>query len=121
MTTCSHVDPPISSTVTLDPKSGYLTFINTFRADPEKAEDLLEALNKATEEIFRYEPGFVSVSLHVSADRSRVVNYAQWRSKQDYEAMSKKPEVQAHMKGAAALALSFDPVDYELRHVVVAG
>ncbi len=61
------------------------------------------------------------MSLPISADRSWVVNYAQWRSKQGYEAMSKKPEVQAHIKGAAALALSFDPLDYELKHVVLAG
>jgi hypothetical protein len=48
------------------------------------------------------------------------MNYAQWRSKEDYVAMSKHPEVQAHMKQAAGLAISFDPVDYGLRDVVLA-
>ena len=34
--------------------------------------------------------------------------------------MSKQPEVQAHMKQAAAMAISFDPVDYDLRDVALA-
>jgi len=33
--------------------------------------------------------------------------------------MSKKPEIQAHTKQAAALAISFDPVDYDLREVIL--
>jgi hypothetical protein len=49
-----------------------------------------------------------------------VLNYAQWRSKEDYIAMSKQPEIQAHIKQAAALAKSFDPVGYDLRDIVLA-
>jgi hypothetical protein len=48
------------------------------------------------------------------------LNYAQWRSKDDYVAMSKQPKIQVHMKQVAALAISFDPVDYDLRDVVLA-
>src|SRR5579864_5850009 len=104
----------------LDPEAGYLTFINTFAVEPENAERLLQALKNATEEIFRHQPGFISANLHMSRDRRRVLNYAQWRSKEHYVAMSKQPEVQAHMKKAAALAISFDPVDYDLRDIVLA-
>ena len=121
MTSSSRISTPDSSKVTLDPQGEYLTFINTFTVEPDKAEALLEALQAATAELFRHQPGFISVSLHVSLDGRRVVNYAQWRSKQDYEAMSKTPEIQDHMKKAAALASSFDPVDYKLRDVVLAG
>ena len=105
---------------TLDPQAGYLTFINTFTVAPENAERLLQALRNATEEIFRHQPGFISANLHISRDRRRILNYAQWRSREDYLAMSKKPEIQAHMKQAAALAISFDPVDYDLCDVVLA-
>lgn len=105
---------------TLDPKEGYLTFINTFTVEPENAERLLQALKNATEQIFRHQAGFISANLHVSRDLRRVLNYAQWRSKEDYIAMSKKPEIQAHMKQAAALVISFDPADYDLRVVVPA-
>ena len=108
------------SKVTLDPAGKYLTFINTISVEPEKAEDLLEALRSSTEEIFRQQPGFMSANLHLSADGKRVVNYAQWRSKEDYMRAAKRPEIQQHMQSAATLAIAFDPVDYVLRHSVTA-
>ena len=117
--TVSTAQPNVVRT-TLDPKDGYLTFINTFTVEPDNAERLLQALRDATEEIFRHQAGFISANLHISRDQRRVLNYAQWRSKEDYVAMSKEPEVQVHMKRAAALAISFDPVDYDLLDVVLA-
>jgi len=117
--TVSTAQPKIART-TLDLKDGYLTFINTFTLEPDNAERLIKALRDATEEIFRHQPGFISANLHISHDLRRVVNYAQWRSKEDYVAMSKQPEIQAHMKQAAALAITFDPVDYDLREIVLA-
>jgi quinol monooxygenase YgiN len=84
----------------------------------QAADRLVENLQKATEEIFRDQPGFISANLHVSRGRRKVVNYAQWRSKEDYAAMSKLPGIQAHMKAATALATGFDPVDYDLRAVM---
>jgi catechol 2,3-dioxygenase-like lactoylglutathione lyase family enzyme/quinol monooxygenase YgiN len=116
--TVSTAQPKVART--LDPKGGYLTLLNTFTVEPENAERLLQALRNATEEIFRHQPGFISANLHISHDQRRVVNYAQWRSKQDYVTMSKQPEVRAHMKQAAALAVSFDPVAYDLRDTVLA-
>src|SRR5260370_33127329 len=103
--TVSTAQPKIARAV-LDPKDSYLTFINTFTVEPDNAERLLQALRDATEEIFRHQPGFISANLHISRDLRRVVNYAQWRSKEDDVAVSKQPEVQAHMKHAAALAIS---------------
>jgi hypothetical protein len=86
--TVSTAQPKIART-TLDRKGGYLTFINTFTVEPDNAERLLQALKDATEEIFRHQPGFVSANLHISRDLRRVLNYAQWRSKENYVAMSK--------------------------------
>jgi quinol monooxygenase YgiN len=105
---------------TLDPRDGYLTFINTFTVAPDNTERLIQALRDATEEIFRHQPGFISANLDISRDLRRVVDYAQWRSKEDYIAMSKQPKVQAHMQQVAALAISFDPVDYDLHDIVLA-
>ena len=114
-----HTEQPKEATTTLDSRSGHLTFINTFAVEPENAEQLLENLKKATKEVFRNQPGFISANLHLSHDRRKVVNYAQWRSKEDYAAMRKLPDIQSHMKAAAALATGFDPVDYELRDVIL--
>jgi hypothetical protein len=52
----------------------------------------------------------------VSDDGARVINYAQWRSRADYEAMRKTPGSQAHFQEAQALSDSFDPVLCELRY-----
>lgn len=100
---------------TLDPAAGLLTLINTFTVDPDRAEELLELLSKATEETMRHQPGFVSASFHISEDRKHLANYAQWRSKADFEAMLKNPEAQHHMKQAAAIAQAFQPILYTLR------
>lgn len=103
---------------TLDLSDGLTVFINTFYVDPDQADELSDSLAKATEEVMSGMSGFVSANLHVSEDRRRVVNYAQWRSREDYAAMFADPTAQEHMRQAAALAVSFDPVFYELRHVL---
>lgn len=100
---------------TLDPQDDYVTLINTFQVRPERAEALAEYLHHASE-VMRKLPGFVSANLHVSEDRTRVVNYAQWRAKADLEAMYRNPQAQPHLKKAAELAESFDPVLYTLRY-----
>ena len=103
---------------TLDPADHFAVFINTFSVEPERAEALAEALARATEEVMAGMPGFVSANLHISEDRRRVVNYAQWRTRKDYDAMAANPVAQAHMREAGALALSYDPVFYELLHAL---
>lgn len=102
---------------TLDPNNEYFTMINTFEVDPESAEKLMDVLHEASGPIGKL-PGFVSANLHMSLDRDRVVNYVQWRTRADFDAMQKNPDVQPHMKEAADLATSFEPVFYTLKYVV---
>ena len=104
----------------LDPSAGYFILINTFTVEPEKAQALLASLSKATEDVFAPAPGFISANLHISDDRRHVANYAQWRSKKDYEQAGKNPAVQSHMREAAKLVSSFKPVFYDLVKVHVA-
>jgi quinol monooxygenase YgiN len=106
---------------TLDPKDGYAVLINTFYVAPDRAEELLALLTAATQETMRFRPGFISANLHLSLDRTRVVNYAQWRSRADFEAILQHPEARVHMKEAANIAASFDPVLCELRYSDNAG
>lgn len=105
---------------TLDPNDGYVVLINTFTVDPEQAEALLAELIEATEQGMRTRPGFISANLHVSTDRTHVANYAQWRSYADIDAMMADPTAQTHMKRAASITTSFDPIYYELRDSVAA-
>ena len=102
---------------TLDPGDDYFTMINTFEVEPENADKLADVLHEASGPISKL-PGFVSANLHLSLDRKRVVNYVQWRTRADFEAMQNNPDVKPHMKEAADLAKSFEPVFYTLRYVI---
>ena len=118
--TLSSIDSLANKTI-LDANGNCLTFINTFTVEPERAEALIQALKHSTEETFRSKKGFISANLHMSRDHKRVVNYAQWQSKEDYVVAFKSPEVQAHIKELASMVVSFDPGDYDLRYVLTAG
>lgn len=100
---------------TLDPSRGYLVLINTFTVEPERAEELVAALSRATEHGMRQRPGFVSANLHISTDKRHVANYAQWRSQEDLDTMMKDPKAQEHMREIAVIATSFQPIYYTLQ------
>lgn len=105
---------------TLDPGASHVTTINTCAVAPEHAEALLNLLARATAETLRYVPGFVSANFHVNPDRTQVVNYAQWRSREAIAAAREYPGVAARIGEAAQIADSFTPVHHELRHSVAA-
>ncbi len=89
--------------------SKVLTLINVFTVAPEKQQQLVALLVNATQETMMHLPGFISANIHRSLDGAKVVNYAQWESKADFEAMLKNPKAAPHMQAAAALA-QFDPI-----------
>jgi quinol monooxygenase YgiN len=97
---------------TIDATRGVMTLINTFEVEPKDADRLVAMLVAATNETMRARKGFISASIHKSGDGTRVVNYAQWASKADFEAMRADPEAQKHMKECAQIAKSFDPRIY---------
>jgi quinol monooxygenase YgiN len=99
---------------TLNTDRGVVTLINTFTVAPENVDDLLDVLSRATQQTMRHMPGFISASFHVADDRRHVANYAQWRSKADFEAMLKSPAAQQHMKEASSVAKSAQPLVYSL-------
>ncbi|HEY0777715.1 MAG TPA: antibiotic biosynthesis monooxygenase family protein [Gemmatirosa sp.] len=105
---------------TLDPGAGYVTIINTYAVAPERAEALLDLLGRSTVEAIRYVPGFVSANLHVNLDRTQVVNYAQWESREAIAAAGADPQVAARIREVAQVADSFNPVQYELRQSIAA-
>ena len=86
-----------------------LTLINVFTVKPEDQQKLVQLLLDATDETMKHMPGFVSATIHKSHDGKKVVNYAQWRSLKDFEAMRQDPKAKPHMAAAAALA-TFEPI-----------
>lgn len=104
----------------LDPEAGLVTIINTYVVEPERADELIAFLVEATLSTLRHVPGFLSANLHVALDRTLVVNYAQWRSREALAAVRENPKVVALMQEQLRIAKSFAPVLYELRACIPA-
>lgn len=84
--------------VTISQENDVVTLINVFTVEPQNQQKLVDILVEATESTMQHLPGFVSANIHRSLDGVRVVNYAQWRRKEDFEAMMKNPLAGEHMK-----------------------
>jgi len=95
----------------------HATLINVFTVEPEHAAQLADLLTAATEEVMQYVDGFVSANIHLSEDRTRVVNYAQWRDAAAMQAMLQDPTAREHMAKCAELAVGFDPHLYTVESV----
>ena len=107
-------DPQAAVTV-LDPAAGHVTMINTFAVEPERADELISFLVEATRSTLRHVPGFVSANLHVALDRTQVVNYAQWESREALLAARGNAQAATLMQQTLQIAKAFAPVPYELR------
>lgn len=102
---------------TIERHGPHATLINVFTVRPDRADALATLLSDVTDEVMRHVPGFVSANIHVSTDRTRVVNYAQWENADAFEAMLADPTAREHMGRAAALAEGFDPHLYTVESV----
>src|SRR6516164_6413761 len=71
--------------VTITQSGDVVTLINLFTCDPENQQALIDAWTRATEETLGKLPGIISAALHRSKDGTRVVNYAQWKSGENWE------------------------------------
>jgi heme-degrading monooxygenase HmoA len=100
-------------TAHIDPDAHIMTLINVFTVDSDKQQRLIDMLDEATESVMKRQPGFISANIHKSADGKRVINYAQWRRKEDFASMQKNPEATEHMKRIADLA-KFEPIVCEV-------
>ncbi|MGH7999558.1 MAG: antibiotic biosynthesis monooxygenase [Brasilonema sp.] len=75
-----------------------MTVIIIFAVEPERQQELIDTIIEFLQTTVKHQPGFVSSSLHKSLDGIRVMNYAQWKTLEDYKAFINNSEVQA--KGA---------------------
>jgi len=110
-----------SMTATIDARTGHLTLVNVYEVEPSAQPELVKALTDATETTIRHQPGFVSVSIHSSLDGTRVVNYAQWASKEHFDRFFGQPETKALLGRFAQLARAVAPGLYRVDTVITAG
>ncbi|WP_421853209.1 antibiotic biosynthesis monooxygenase family protein [Novosphingobium sp.] len=97
------------------------TFINTFHCPQPRQAALITSLRDFTTNVTRHMPGFLGVAIHASAVGDRVINYVQWRSAADMDAMRADPRAQAHMHEVAALADRIEPAVFTVAFVERAG
>ena len=104
--------------VTIEKGHDILTLVNVFTVKPDNQKKLVDVLVEATETTMKRMPGFISASIHKSFDGTKVVNYAQWRRMEDFQAMTQDPSAKPHMEAAARLA-QFDPILFEVDETLV--
>lgn len=77
--------------------SPVVTLINVFTVDPADQQRLVELWQRATDDVMRHLPGFVSANVHRSLDGTKVVNYAQWESQDAFAAMLQHPDARPYL------------------------
>ena len=90
-----------------------ITLINVFTVEPANQQRLVDLLTRATDEFVSRAPGFLSATLHRSLDGTKVTMSAQWRSREDYEAMRRDPGPLPFLQEALTIA-RFEPGMYEI-------
>ena len=63
-----------------------VTVINKFSVEPENLKRLLQLLDDLRA-IVEKQSGFISANVHKSFEGTRIVSYAQWNTKEDYQAV----------------------------------
>jgi len=73
-------------------EEGLFHFINVFSLVPGKRDDLIDFFEH-TIRIVRMQPGYVSTNLLVSLDDRHAANIGQFKTRQDFQAMVRRPRV----------------------------
>jgi len=104
----------------IDAGGGLVTLINAHACRPENQEQLIELLLEAAANAYSHLPGFVSASIHRSADGIRVTNYAQYRTREAVAAVQSSPAVRAYIERirASGLVTGFEGHAYTVAGVV---
>src|SRR5918994_769648 len=93
-----------TTATTIQQNINITTLINVFTVDPKNQQHLVDLLIQATEKVMSKQEGFISANIHKSLDGTKVVNYAQWKSKEAFEKMLKNPRAIIHMNDGLSIA-----------------
>jgi quinol monooxygenase YgiN len=80
------------------------TLINVFTVQPNDQQRLVDLLIEATEKVTSQQEGIISAKIHKSLDGTRVVDYAQWKSKDAFDKMLKNPRAIIYMNDILSIA-----------------
>ena len=94
-----------------------VTQITVVESEPAKQSEALSLMAERARFMAR-QPGFISITLHRSLDGRRIVNYVQWRNRDQLRAAHQSPEFRKQWGQFDALADEIDPHLYEVAEVM---
>jgi hypothetical protein len=74
----------MTTITTINQDNKVTSLINVFTVDPKNQQRLVDILIEATKKVMSQQEGFISANIHRSLDGTRVINYAQWKSKEAF-------------------------------------
>jgi quinol monooxygenase YgiN len=80
-----------------------VTVILVFATTPENQRQLIDLLERHIANVAK-QPGFISSNLHTSNDGLRVVNYGQWESMAEFQAMMAQSQLRPGREKAEAIS-----------------
>jgi len=100
--------------LTISTNSDIQTVITTFEVTPATCDDLFDELSAACQEVISKQPGFIASALHINDARTRIANYSQWQSREDFHAMLRSQTMRERNRRINEMCKSFEPVMYDV-------
>lgn len=93
--------------------------INVFTVEPQHQQTWAEQLAYAIDPNMRQEPGYLSTNFHLSLDGTKIINYSQWTSVDEYEAAGAKLQKTVRpTQEFQSLVLQVEPHLYQVEYTV---
>jgi len=99
--------------------NGICTQITTVKVPADNQAEVLHLMEQRAKFMAK-QPGFVSVSLHRSEDGTHVVNYVQWKNREQLAAAHHSPEFRKKWPRFGELIREAEPCLYNVAHVEAA-
>src|SRR3954464_2012055 len=90
-----------------------VTQITTVKTHPNTQSEALK-LMKERARFMATQPGFVSITLHRSADNTHILNYVQWASREQLKAAHDAPEFRNKWPRFGQLVQEAEPCLYDV-------
>lgn len=90
------------------------TVITTFEVTPSTCQELLDELQAACTQFVSKQPGFIGAAMHVNDAQTRIANYVQWKTREDFQAMLRSDEMRIYLQQFSTLCKGFEPVMYDV-------
>jgi quinol monooxygenase YgiN len=102
---------------TIVANSQVTTAITVFTVEPENQQQLIDLLVRAAKQVIQSRPGFISIIIHKSVDKTHVLSYSQWESRQAFDDVLQHATVIPYVQAILKIA-TIEPNFYEVAAVI---